>query len=90
MTGFRAGAGPVRPDGLPGAVARWPAGTLRTGDKKNPVTAGGEPVTGLKRATGVSPGAHVSSEAAGAALAAGWEPESRGKPMVFTVDADGN
>lgn len=25
-----------------------------------------------------------------AALAAGWEPESRGKPMVFTVDADGN
>ena len=25
-----------------------------------------------------------------AALAAGWEPASRGKPMVFTVDADGN
>lgn len=25
-----------------------------------------------------------------AALDAGWEPESRGKPMVFTVDADGN
>jgi hypothetical protein len=25
-----------------------------------------------------------------AALEAGWEPESRGKPMVFTVDADGN
>ncbi len=25
-----------------------------------------------------------------AALAAGWEPGSRGKPMVFTVDADGN
>ncbi|WP_033921536.1 hypothetical protein [Sphingomonas sp. 37zxx] len=25
-----------------------------------------------------------------AALAAGWEPMSRGKPMVFTVDADGN
>jgi hypothetical protein len=25
-----------------------------------------------------------------AALLAGWEPESRGKPMVFTVDADGN
>jgi hypothetical protein len=25
-----------------------------------------------------------------AALAAGWEPDSRGKPMVFTVDADGN
>lgn len=25
-----------------------------------------------------------------AALEAGWEPASRGKPMVFTVDADGN
>ena len=25
-----------------------------------------------------------------AALLAGWEPTSRGKPMVFTVDADGN
>lgn len=25
-----------------------------------------------------------------AALAAGWEPWSRGKPMVFMVDADGN
>lgn len=25
-----------------------------------------------------------------AALGAGWDPESRGKPMVFTVDADGN
>ena len=25
-----------------------------------------------------------------AALLAGWESESRGKPMVFTVDADGN
>lgn len=25
-----------------------------------------------------------------AALLAGWEPGSRGKPMVFTVDADGN
>lgn len=25
-----------------------------------------------------------------AALAAGWEPYSRGKPMVFEVDADGN
>ncbi|MDT0508573.1 hypothetical protein [Novosphingobium sp. MMS21-SN21R] len=25
-----------------------------------------------------------------AALNAGWEPASRGKPMVFTVDADGN
>ncbi len=25
-----------------------------------------------------------------AALLAGWEPSSRGKPMVFTVDAEGN
>ena len=25
-----------------------------------------------------------------AALLAGWEPESRGKPMWFMVDADGN
>ena len=25
-----------------------------------------------------------------AALAAGWEPGSRGKPMVFTVDSEGN
>ena len=25
-----------------------------------------------------------------AALHAGWEPASRGKPMVFMVDADGN
>jgi len=25
-----------------------------------------------------------------AALQAGWEPMSRGKPMVFTVDAQGN
>ncbi len=25
-----------------------------------------------------------------AALNAGWEPASRGKPMVFVVDADGN
>ncbi len=25
-----------------------------------------------------------------AALQAGWEPVSRGKPMVFAVDADGN
>jgi hypothetical protein len=25
-----------------------------------------------------------------AALQAGWEPSSRGRPMVFTVDADGN
>ncbi|WP_294284254.1 hypothetical protein [uncultured Sphingomonas sp.] len=25
-----------------------------------------------------------------AALSAGWEPTSRGKPMVFSVDAEGN
>ena len=25
-----------------------------------------------------------------AALSAGWEPMSRGRPVVFTVDADGN
>lgn len=25
-----------------------------------------------------------------AALQAGWEPASRGKPMIFVVDADGN
>ncbi|UZK69054.1 hypothetical protein OKW76_13630 [Sphingomonas sp. S1-29] len=25
-----------------------------------------------------------------AALSAGWEPMSRGKPVVFTVDAEGN
>lgn len=25
-----------------------------------------------------------------AALLAGWEPSSRGKPMIFMVDADGN
>lgn len=25
-----------------------------------------------------------------AALSAGWEPATRGKPVVFTVDADGN
>jgi hypothetical protein len=25
-----------------------------------------------------------------AALLAGWEPASRGKPMIFMVDADGN
>jgi hypothetical protein len=25
-----------------------------------------------------------------AALGAGWEPESRGRPVVFTVDAEGN
>ena len=56
-------------------VARW-RGTNRSGDKKNPVTAGGEPVTGLKRATGVSPGAHVLSEAAGAAQAAGVQTQA--------------
>ncbi|WP_395335388.1 hypothetical protein WBP06_26020 [Novosphingobium sp. BL-8H] len=32
----------------------------------------------------------VISRGIRAALAAGWEPTSRGKPMVFTVDADGN
>jgi hypothetical protein len=25
-----------------------------------------------------------------AAVSAGWEPMSRGKPVVFTVDAEGN
>jgi hypothetical protein len=25
-----------------------------------------------------------------AAISAGWEPMSRGRPMVFMVDADGN
>lgn len=30
------------------------------------------------------------SRAIRAALLAGWEPTSRGKPMVFDVDADGN
>ena len=30
------------------------------------------------------------SRCARAAIAAGWEPMSRGKPVVFTVDADGN
>ncbi|RYY43178.1 MAG: hypothetical protein EOP59_08465 [Sphingomonadales bacterium] len=25
-----------------------------------------------------------------AALAAGWEPETRGKPVIFMVDAEGN
>lgn len=33
--------------------------------------------------------AHVS-RGIRAALLAGWEPMSRGKPMVFVVDADGN
>ena len=32
----------------------------------------------------------VVSRGIRAALQAGWEPESRGKPMVFMVDADGN
>lgn len=32
----------------------------------------------------------ILSRAIRAALEAGWEPESRGKPMVFMVDADGN
>lgn len=32
----------------------------------------------------------IASRGVRAALAAGWEPESRGKTMVFTVDADGN
>lgn len=32
----------------------------------------------------------IAARGVRAALAAGWEPESRGKPMVFMVDADGN
>lgn len=32
----------------------------------------------------------ILSRGVRAALSAGWEPESRGKPMVFVVDADGN
>ncbi len=32
----------------------------------------------------------VVSRGIRAALQAGWEPESRGKPLVFMVDADGN
>jgi hypothetical protein len=32
----------------------------------------------------------VLSRGIRAALLAGWEPESRGKPMWFMVDADGN
>lgn len=32
----------------------------------------------------------VVSRGIRAALLAGWEPASRGKPMVFMVDADGN
>ena len=32
----------------------------------------------------------IVSRGVRAALLAGWEPASRGKPMVFTVDADGN
>ena len=30
------------------------------------------------------------SRCARAALSAGWDPMSRGKPVVFTVDAEGN
>jgi hypothetical protein len=32
----------------------------------------------------------ILSRGVRAALSAGWEPGSRGKPMVFVVDADGN
>ncbi|MEG3181497.1 hypothetical protein [Sphingomonas sp. LT1P40] len=32
----------------------------------------------------------IAARGVRAALAAGWEPETRGKPMVFVVDADGN
>lgn len=32
----------------------------------------------------------IVSRGVRAALLAGWEPASRGKPMVFVVDADGN
>ena len=32
----------------------------------------------------------IVSRGVRAALQAGWEPASRGKPMVFMVDADGN
>lgn len=32
----------------------------------------------------------ILSRGVRAALLAGWEPASRGKPMVFVVDADGN
>lgn len=32
----------------------------------------------------------IVSRGVRAALAAGWEPTSRGKPVVFMVDADGN
>lgn len=32
----------------------------------------------------------IVSRGVRAALEAGWEPSSRGKPMVFMVDADGN
>jgi hypothetical protein len=32
----------------------------------------------------------IVSRGVRAALLAGWEPASRGKPMVFMVDADGN
>jgi hypothetical protein len=32
----------------------------------------------------------IALNGARAALAAGWEPTSRGKPVIFMVDADGN
>jgi hypothetical protein len=32
----------------------------------------------------------IAARGVRAALLAGWEPASRGKPVVFTVDADGN
>ena len=32
----------------------------------------------------------IAARGVRAALSAGWEPESRGKPMGFLVDADGN
>ena len=32
----------------------------------------------------------IASRGVRAALSAGWDPASRGKPVVFMVDADGN
>lgn len=32
----------------------------------------------------------IAARGVSAALAAGWEPASRGKPMVFMVDANGD
>jgi hypothetical protein len=32
----------------------------------------------------------IATNGVGAALAAGWEPASRGKPVTFMVDANGN